>query len=65
MFALKSRSGPLDFPDVEGLEFDPSTGKLFGTDATSLQLIEIDPATGQGTLVGTTGYRVDGLAGRI
>lgn len=53
---------PLGFPDVEGLEFDDLSGFLYGTCAQTFQMIRIDPATGVGTSVGSTGYKVDGLA---
>lgn len=52
----------LGFPDVEGLEFDPQSGFLFGTDVQTFQMIRIDKTTGIGTAVGSTGYKVDGLA---
>ena len=50
----------IGFPDVEGLEFD--SGFLYGTDAQTLQFVRIHPTTGIGTAIGSTGYKVDGLA---
>jgi len=53
---------PLGFPDVEGLEFDDLSGSLYGTCVQTFQMIRIDKTTGVGTAVGSTGYKVDGLA---
>jgi len=54
--------GPVGFV-VNGLEFDPTTGKLFaGTsfgDPAYNGLIEIDPATGAGTPIGVHGWGLD------
>ena len=57
--------GPLDAPDIEGLEVDAASGLLYGSDAQTLQLFRINKGTGACTLVGSSAYRVDGLAGRI
>lgn len=51
---------PLGFPDVEGLEFD--AGFLYGTCVQTFRMIRIAPTTGIGTAIGSTGYKVDGLA---
>ena len=47
--------GPVGFPSVEGLSFQPSTGVLFGVDDETLQLLTIDVTTGAGSLVGDLG----------
>ncbi len=48
-------------PNVVALAFDLSTRMLFGTDRSS-DLYAIDPATGDGTLIGPTGFAdVQGL----
>ena len=39
--------GPLGFAPVEGLEFDPSTGTLYGTDMLTGRLLAIDVLTGR------------------
>jgi hypothetical protein len=55
--------GTIGFDDVLGLEFDPATGVLYGSDNTTDQLVRIDPGTGAGTAVGPLGFeRVNGLA---
>jgi hypothetical protein len=50
--------GPVGFPSVEALAFQPGTGVLFGVDDSLDQLVTIDLATGAGTLVGDLGLDV-------
>jgi DNA-binding beta-propeller fold protein YncE len=57
--------GALGSSDVEGLEFDTASGILYGSDTLSLRLLRIHLTSGLATAVGTTGYKVDGLGGRI
>jgi uncharacterized protein YjiK len=57
--------GALGSGNVEGLEFDTVSGILYGSDTVTLKLLRINVTTGLATAVGTTGYKVDGLGGRI
>ncbi|MDV6032055.1 MAG: hypothetical protein F9B45_18575 [Phycisphaera sp. RhM] len=43
--------GPTGFNNVKSLDFDPATGILYGY-ADNVGLIQIDPSTGAGTLIG-------------
>jgi predicted RNA methylase len=43
--------GPIGFNNVKGLDVDPTTGILYGY-ADNIGLLEIDPETGAGTLIG-------------
>jgi len=56
---LATQIGPTGFGNIRGLTFDPS-GTLFGVHLGN-ELITINPATGAGTSVGSTG--VSGLSG--
>jgi hypothetical protein len=47
--------GPVGFGDVEGLDFHPETGVLYGWDDVTNGLITIDLVTGNGTSVGPSG----------
>ena len=50
---------------MQGLTFDSGSGTLYGTDATTRQLIRISTATGAGTAVGSTVRSVMGLGPRL
>ena len=51
----------MGFDSVEGLTFDSVSNLLFGTDTGSKQLIVIDPLSGAGSAVGSSGFAVLGL----
>ena len=50
------------FQNVAGLAYDANTDTLYGVNRTTAQLITIDPATGAGTAVGSTGALMSSLA---
>ena len=54
--------GATGFSHVTGIDFDPTTGTLYGVVSDlfngTTALITIDPATGAGTVVGTTGNQI-------
>ena len=55
---------PDDIEDIEIVK-GPSAATLYGTDAVSRELYRIDTSTGAATLVGPTGWSVDGLGETI
>lgn len=60
--------GPVGYA-VNGLEFDATTGKLYGStsqwDPSYSGLIEIDPTTGAGTPVGVDGWGLPGAGDAV
>jgi len=50
------------FQNVASLAYDANTDTLYGINRTTAQLITIDPATGAGTAVGSTGALMSSLA---
>jgi hypothetical protein len=57
--------GPIGFRGVAGLAFDPVARVLYGSIEpdwnASRVLLAIDVNTGRGTVVGPTGFELDGL----
>jgi hypothetical protein len=58
--------GPTGFSHVTGIDFDPTTGILYGVISDSAisgvnELITIDPFTGVGTVVGPTGFQISDI----
>lgn len=57
--------GPVGFDDVDGIAFHPQTGVLYGVTYGSNKIIQIDTATGAGTVVASNvceGHRLNDLA---
>jgi hypothetical protein len=54
--------GPTGFSHVTGIDFDPTTGILYGVSNALDQLITIDTTTGAGTLVGSTGRQIPDIS---
>lgn len=48
---------------MEGLCFDPASGRLYATEPSTRTLVELDPATGARFVVGPTAEAVDALGG--
>ncbi|MHC4657997.1 MAG: NHL repeat-containing protein [Planctomycetota bacterium] len=61
--AVVNLVGPVGYPHIGALDFDPTTGSLHGAYAhssTTGYLIKIDTTTGEGTFVANT-HRINGL----
>ncbi len=61
--AVVNLVGPVGYPHIGALDFDPTTGSLHGAYAYSSStgyLIKIDTTTGEGTFVANT-HRINGL----
>jgi len=60
--ALLGTIGPTGFNHVTGIDFDPTTGILYGVTNTPQRLITIDVETGAGTVVGSTFHQIPDIA---
>jgi DNA-binding beta-propeller fold protein YncE len=59
----RTANGLAAFDSIAGLDWDTTTGRLYGSDIATDRLVEIDPATGEGTAKGPLGFgSVTGLA---
>ncbi len=57
--------GSLGSNSIDGLEYDPVSRLLYGTDSLTMRFILIDPNTALHLDLDSTGYQIKGLAGRL